>query len=242
MTIICIAIDDEPLALELLQDYIQKVPFLNLVRCFDDPLEALSYMRENTIDLIFLDIQMDGISGIQFVQLLKNKPQIIFITAYDKYAVQGYELDIVDYLLKPISLDRFIKAVEKAYERLQSCNGSCLIPHSDNHGIKEDFFFVKTEFKHTKVNFDEVQYIEGMGDYQCIFTDKGKIMTLQTFRKFEEILPLERFVRIHKSYIIPFGRISTIEKNKVKIGEREIPIGDSYKLNFLDVLRKKQII
>ena len=242
MTINCIAIDDEPLALDLLQDYVQKVPFLNLVRSFDDPLEALDYLRNNPIDLIFLDIQMEGISGIQFAKLLKNKPQIIFITAYDKYAIQGFELDAVDYLLKPISLDRFIKAVDKAYERMQSCNGSCSPIVKDNHGLKEDFFFVKTEFKHTKINYDDVQFIEGMGDYQCIYTDNGKIMTLQTFRKFEEMLPLEKFVRVHKSYIVPFNRITTIEKNKVKIGEKEIPIGESFKPNFFDALRKKQIL
>ena len=254
MIINCITLDDEPLALELLEDYIRKVPYLNLVKSFDNPVDTLDYLKDNTVDLLFLDILMEELTGIQLVQILKNKPNIIFTTAYDKYALQGYELDIVDYLLKPISFDRFIKAVDKVYERISSTlpvNGISnpeYNPQADNPGVnpwagqKEDYFFVKTEFKHQKINFDDVLYVEGMGDYQCIYTAKEKIMTLMNFKKLVDILPEILFTRLHKSYIVSLNKITIIEKNKVKIGDKFIPIGDSYKNKFFDLLKKRHLI
>ena len=254
MIINCIALDDEPLALELLEDYIRKVPYLNLVRCFNNPVDTLDFLKENPVDLLLLDILMEELSGIQLVQILKNKPNIIFTTAYDKFALQGYELDIVDYLLKPISFDRFIKAVDKVYERISnsavtSSNSSLDIQQTNqntngNHweGPQEDYFFVKTEFKHQKVNFNDVLFVEGMGDYQCIYTTKEKIMTLMNFKKLVDILPEIQFTRVHKSYIVSLNKINIIEKNRVKIGEKLIPIGESYKIQFFDLLKKRHLI
>ena len=250
----CIILDDEPLALELLEDYIQKVPYLHLVKTFDNPVDTLDYLKENTIDLLFLDILMEELTGIQLIQILKNKPNIIFTTASDKYALQGYELDIVDYLLKPISFDRFIKAVGKVYEKISISATLNSNSHTENYQSKhstisnypdvqkEEYFFVKTEFKHQKVNFNDVLYVEGMGDYQCIYTNREKIMTLMNFKKFEDILPDIQFTRLHKSYIVSLNKITIIEKNKVKIGDKFIPIGDSYKLQFFDLLKKRHLI
>ena len=244
MKITCVAIDDEPLALDLIKDYTQKVPFLNLRATFDNAIESIEYLKNNKVDLLFLDIQMDELTGIQLLNILKDKPLVIFTTAYDSYAVKGYELDAIDYLLKPISFERFMKASEKAYDRLNAkaeTNGSVketpvIINKTD------DYFFVKTEFHLEKLKFSEILYIEGQGDYLMIHTPAKKIMTLQNFKKAEEILPEGSFCRVHKSYLVALDKIESIERNRIKIGAALIPISDSYKKMFYDLIERRGLV
>lgn len=243
MKISCIAVDDEPLALELISDYAKRVPFLKLVKTFSSALDALEYITVNRVDLIFLDIQMKQFTGIQLMNIIKNKPLVIFTTAFDKYAVKGYELDIVDYLLKPISFERFVKAAEKAYEKMKSVQDTRnYIREAVHTSSCEKFFFVKTEFRLQKVNFEDILYIEGKGDYLQIVTKDCKIMTLQNFRNLEEILPSENFCRVHKSFLVSLDKINIIEKSIINIGDVHIPVSDSYKSRFFDLLKKRNLI
>ncbi len=235
MKINCIAVDDEPLALELISDYINKVPTLNLSASFDNPLNCLDYLQKNSIDLLFLDIQMDYISGIQLLKTLNHKPQVIFTTAYDNFAIDGYDLDISDYLLKPISFERFLKAVNRVVEKFHSNNKS----ENDN---KKDYIFVKTEFRLQKVNIADILYIEGMGDYLGIVTNTERIMSLLNFKKLEEMLPKDKFCRVHKSFLVPLDKINSIEKSSVKIQDKIIPISDTYKKQFFTMLEKEHLI
>jgi len=243
MKITCIAIDDEPLALEVIEDYIQKIPFLQLIRSFDNALDAMDFLRETPVDLLFLDIQMEELTGIQMLNILKPKPEVIFTTAYDQFALQGYELDVTDYLLKPISFERFVKAVDKVHERLcRQINVKCTPEEVSIFNPKIDYFFIKSGFKLHKVSFDEILYIEGQGDYLKIVTPKARIMTLQTFKGIEEILPPGNFIRVHKSYIIALDKMESIEGNMIKVADKLIPIGESYKKSFQIVLERKKIV
>jgi Response regulator of the LytR/AlgR family len=244
MKISCVAIDDEPLALDIIKDYTQKVPFLRLQATFDNAVESIEYLKNNKVDLLFLDIQMDELTGIQLLNILKEKPLVIFTTAYDSYAVKGYELDAIDYLLKPISFERFLKAAEKVYDRLNQKRGTPPVVKEVKAvpGNSDDYFFVKTEFHLERLKFSEILYIEGMGDYLMIHTPTKKIMTLQNFKKIEEILPEERFCRVHKSYMIALDKIESIERNRIKIGSSLIPISDSYKKLFYDLIEKRGLV
>lgn len=245
MKISCVAIDDEPLALDIIRDYTEKVPFLNLLATFDNAIECVEYLKNNKVDLLFLDIQMDELTGIQLLNILRNKPLVIFTTAYDSYAIKGYELDAIDYLLKPIPFDRFMKATEKVYDRLSSKLENSLVTKEvivTNNRTGEDFFFIKTEFHLEKLRFSEILYIEGMGDYLMIHTSSKKIMTLQNFKKTEEILPEGNFCRVHKSYMVALDKIESIERNRIKIGSALIPISDSYKKLFYDMIEKRGLM
>lgn len=247
MKIDCIAIDDEPLALDIIRDYALKVPFLNLVQTFDNALEALDFLKQHKVDLLLLDIQMDDLTGIQLLNVIKQKPLVVFTTAYDKFAVQGYELDALDYLLKPISFERFLRAVDKAYDRLNPRMEVRPSEPVNNHTTHiqhaaDDYFFVKTEFHLEKVKFSDILFIEGMGDYLLIQTTAGRIMTLQNFKKIEEVLPLGLFQRVHKSYIVALDKIQKIERNRIYINQKIIPISDTYKKLFYDVLEGKKLI
>jgi two-component system LytT family response regulator len=242
MRIKCIAIDDEPLALEIIKDYSSKVPFLDLVKTFDNALESIDYLKNNKADLLFLDIQMEELTGIQLLNVLNPKPNVIFTTAYDSFAIQGFELDAVDYLLKPISFERFLKAVNKVYEKL---NVEHLIENKNKevtiYTPGDDYFFVKTEFRLEKVKFSDILYIEGMGDYLRIVTPNKRLMTLQNFRRMEEMLPANKFYRVHKSYIVSLDKIENIERNRIKISDKIIPISDTYKKPFFDFLDKRKL-
>lgn len=245
MKIDCIAIDDEPLALDIIRDYSKKVPFLNLICTFDNAIESIDYMKHNKVDLLFLDIQMEELTGIQLLNIIKQKPLVIFTTAYEKYAIQGYELDIIDYLLKPIPFERFLKAADKAYDRLESKQPARTEENSTQptaNGLVNDFIFVKTEFHLEKVKFSDILFIEGMGDYLLIQTTTGRIMTLQNFKKIEETLPMQFFCRVHKSYIVALDKILKIERNRIYIGQKIIPISDTYKKTFFDMLEGKKLI
>ncbi|MBU1014681.1 MAG: LytTR family DNA-binding domain-containing protein [Bacteroidetes bacterium] len=244
MIINCITIDDEPLALEKLKGYIDKIQYLNLLASFDNGADSLDYLKKNHVDLIFLDIQMDDFTGIQLLEALKIKPKVILTTAYDQYAIKGYELDVTDYLLKPISFDRFIKSVEKVYTILEKESGSTIrLKESEMHTDKKgNFIFVKSDYKLQKVNFKDILYIEGMKDYLRIVTPEKRLMVLQNFRRMEDILPENKFIRVHKSYIISVEKIDSIGKKSLKVGEMNIPIGESYKKAFFDFLEEHNLL
>ena len=243
MKINCIAVDDEPLALDVIEDYIKKVPFLNLLKVFDNAIDAMEFLRNEKVDLMFLDIQMEELTGIQMLNIIKPKPEVIFTTAYDKFALQGYELDVTDYLLKPISFERFVKAVDKVYEKFCKVNvGKAHPPEVSIFNPKTDYFFVKSGFKLHKVTFNEILYVEGQGDYLKIVTPRARIMTLQTFKGVEDILPQSNFIRVHKSYIVAIDKIDSIEGNMIRIADAQLPVGESYKKQFQMILDQKKIM
>lgn len=242
MKINCIAVDDEPLALEIISTYCSKVPFLNLLGTFDKPMEAINFLTENKIDLLFLDIQMDELTGIQFLSSLKIRPFTILTTAYDDYAIQGFDLDVLDYLLKPISFDRFLKAVNKVINRLHS-DGSenqistetPLLPR------EESFFFVKTETRMERIEKQDILYVEGMGDYWRIVTKTKRIMTLMNARKIEDILHEPNFCRVHKSFFVAIDKIESIERKHIKVSDQRIPISETYEKKFFDLIEKNKM-
>jgi DNA-binding LytR/AlgR family response regulator len=242
MELTCIAIDDEPLALEIITAYIEKVPFLKLLKTFDNALDSIDFIKKNKVDLMFLDIEMESLTGIQLIHALKNRPEVIFTTAYDSYAVEGFELDAADFLLKPISFERFVKSVDKVYNKFISPKPKEDIPVHSHKSSSGNFIFVKTENRLQKVAFSEILFIEGQGDYLKIVTTTARIMTLQNFKKFESTLPPENFIRVHKSYLVALNKIESISKNRIKIGNTLIPVSDSYKNSFYEAISKKGLL
>jgi DNA-binding LytR/AlgR family response regulator len=230
MKINCIVIEDEPLALKKVSGYINRIDYLNLLFAFNNAIDAIGFLKTTTVDLIFLDIRMKKLTGIQFLESLKSKPKIIITSAYDEYALKGYELDVSDYLLKPFTFDRFVKSVEKVYVDLID----------KNIEQKPEYIFVKTEYRIEKIDFKDIFYIQGMKDYLQIVSDKKKIMTLQSFKNILEFLPKKDFIRVHNSYIVSIEKIENIERNRIKIGEKIIPISDSYKDAFFTLLHEKK--
>jgi DNA-binding LytR/AlgR family response regulator len=241
MKINCIAIDDEPLALDIIKDYCSKVAFLNLLRTFDNAIESIEFIRSNKVDLIFLDIQMEELTGIQLLNALKHRPAVIFTTAYERYAIQGFELDVVDYMLKPISFERFIKGVNKACERLQIDPDADKPENSKAKPAEPSFFFVKTETRMERIENNDVLYVEGMGDYWRIVTKTRRIMTLMNARKLEEVLHEPQFCRVHKSFFIALDKIESIERNRIKIGDQYIPVSETYHKAFFDLVERKKL-
>lgn len=239
MKLSCIAVDDEPLALEKMETYIAKVDYLDLRGTFDNAFDALNFLRQEKVDLMFLDIQMDELTGIQLLEVLKNQPKVILTTAYDQYALRGYELDVVDYLLKPFSFQRFLKAAEKVFESLRQVQQPA---NSTPVSQDKDFILVRSEYRLQKIRLQDIQYIEGMKDYSRIFTPTNKIMTLQNLKKLEEVLPCPPFLRVHKSFIISVDRVDSIGKNDIVVAERTIPIGGLYKKTFMDYLDQQKLI
>lgn len=248
----CIIIEDEPLARNLMEAYVKKVPHLNLLKSFSSSLAALDFLRENTVDILFSDIQMPEITGITLLKILQKKPLVILTTAYSEYALEGYELEVFDYLLKPISLERFLKAVEKATIRLTSAQPQPVIQEkivqeiTVNSEGSQGFIFVKDGTKLVKIRLNEIQYIEGLKDYVCIHTkDKDstlkKIVTLQTMKSLESQLSESQFIRVHNSYIIAFDAIDAIDKEKIQISKNFIPISDTYRKAFKEFIEKKQV-
>lgn len=234
----CIAVDDEPLALEKMEGYIQRVHYLELIGSFSNPLEAMSFLRQNSADLLFLDIQMDELTGIQLLEILDPKPKVILTTAYDEYALQGYELDVSDYLLKPISFQRFLKGVEKVYQLLYSPP----LPKEQKATKSlsaQDYIFIRSEYRLQKVKLLDILYIEGMKDYSRIHTPQSRIMTLQNLKKMEELLPTPPFLRVHKSYIVSLDKIDSIGKNDITIEDKLITLGGLYKDAFFKYLDDK---
>ncbi|MCG6186271.1 LytR/AlgR family response regulator transcription factor [Maribellus maritimus] len=241
----CIAVDDEILALKKIKRYADKIDYLNLLGTFDNALSTFSFLRENKIDLIFLDIQMDEFTGIQLLETIKDPPYVILTTAYDEYALKAYELDVMDYLLKPIPFERFVKAVEKVYARfLREASHKNHQTSGEIHQTvtAPDYTFIKSGNKTVKVYFNKILYIEGMRDYLQIHTEDSKIMTLLNFKTIQEVLDPKKFIRVHKSYIIAIDKIDYIENNAIKIKNKLIPVSNSYKVPFFNMLNKKNFI
>jgi two-component system, LytTR family, response regulator len=235
----CLIVEDEPLARNLLIEYVKKVSFLKLVKACSSPMEALDVLRTNTIDILFLDIQMPEITGITLLKILQKKPMVILTTAYSEYALESYELDVVDYLLKPITFDRFLKAVDKATQRINTPAQQGVEKSSPE--ATEDFVFVKDGTKLVKINFDDILYVEGLKDYVTIHTKTQKVISLQRLKSLETQLPSEKFTRVHHSFIIAIKAIDFIHKGDVQIGNAMIPISDSYKKAFKELIDRRQM-
>ena len=233
-----IIVDDEPLALDVLETFISQLPEINLLEKCENAFEANDALKKHDVDLIFLDIQMPQLTGIDFYKSLSNPPEVIFTTAYTNYAVEGFEMDAVDYLVKPISLDRFMKAVNKASEKIKS--KSAAKPKDS-----DDFFFVKADKKLVKVAYDDILYIEGLKDYVIIRMKKGRVITLQTMKSLEAKLPFKQFKRIHRSYILGLNKINAIVGNTVEVFENEkikqLPIGKNYKDELLELVNMNRL-
>ena len=248
MKLNCIIVDDEPLAQDVLESHISKVPSLNLVGKCANAIEANEMLHDEDVDLIFLDIEMPEVTGLDFLKSLKNPPAVIFTTAYSEYALEGFNLDVIDYLLKPISFNRFMKAVNKALDQVAlKENAKKPVPQvssaTDEQGVEAgDFIFVKSDKKILKVRFSDIYYIEGLKDYVMIYTDEGRIITLQTMKNLEERLPSNRFLRIHRSYIISINKLQSVVGNSVEIKDKLIPIGKNYKDAFFDLVQKYNLV
>lgn len=238
----CIAIDDEPLALDLIRDYAERIPFLSLEGLFESGMEVLNWLQNHTVDLIFLDIMMPDITGIQFMEVLHNRPLVVFTTAYEQYALKGFELDVVDYLLKPISFDRFLKAVLKGQERLLAEKPDGAMQHA-GQGVNQtgdrDYIFIRTEGHLKKIDLRSIDYIEGMKDYLSIQTGEGRIMTLMNFRDMLDLLPKERFIRVHRSFIVHVDHIDRVESKILIIKNKRIPISNAYRDGFFTLINKQ---
>jgi DNA-binding LytR/AlgR family response regulator len=236
-----IIVDDEPLALDVLETYIDKMPELSLIAKCENAIEANEALKNNEVDLMFLDIQMPQITGVEFLKSLNNPPAVIFTTAYPDYAVEGFELNAVDYLLKPISLDRFMKAVNKVSAQIGSKS-------SESGKVVEmegDFFFVKADKKLIKVDFEDIVYIEGLKDYVIIRQVSGRVITLQTMKSLENKLPEATFKRVHRSYIVNINKINAVVGNMLEVTEKgqtkHIPIGKNYREELLNIINLKRL-
>lgn len=232
MKINCIIIEDEPLALERTKDYVLKLPFLKLLSTFDNAIDALGFLKTNKVDLIFLDINLGEFSGINLLETNAINSQVILTTAYQEYALKGFDLKVTDYLLKPFTFERFVQAVTRVQDNL---------PKKQSNPVKS-FIFVKTENRLEKVSLREIIYIEGMGDYRRIYTNNKRIMTLQTFTEFEKQIPASIVCRVHKSFMIALDKIDSIEKDQIKIGEKLFPISDTYKQRFFAFIYQKNVV
>ncbi len=231
----CLVIDDEPKAVEILSDYIEKVPDLECSGAFRDPLKALNHIQCHPVDLLFLDINMPDLSGIQFLNALEHHPLVIFTTAYSEYALDSYDYDAVDYLLKPIEFDRFLKAVNKAFRRFKERKKGRVPLGGDS-----DYIFIKSGTDYHKLDTRSILYIKGTGNYLTFVTLKKEILTLLTMNEALEILP-PQFNRIHKSYIINLDHVELIDTEEVKIKDQRIPIGDHYRDNLFRVIQNKRL-
>lgn len=237
MKLNCLIVDDEPLAQDVLEAYLAEEPELNLVRKCSNALEAREALKNLDVDLIFLDIQMPEISGIDFLKSLENPPMVILTTAFPNYAVEGFNLDAVDYLLKPIPEDRFKKAIAKVKDLY-------LMRHPENskNTEEDDHIFVKADQKLVKLKYDDIFYVEALADYVKIHTFEKRIITLQTMKKMEERLPSDRFIRVHRSFIVGIGKIKSISGNKIELDQQQIPIGKNYKNSLYDYLYSNNIL
>lgn len=215
--------------MERIKGFVLRLPYLNLLSSFENGIEALTFLKENKVDLIFLDIHMDEFSGIQLLESIKIESEVIFTTAYDEYALKGFDLNVTDYLLKPFTFERFIQAIDKAKNNLAK----------KNTVQEKKFIFVKTEYRLEKLSLNEILYIEGMRDYRRIHTDNKKIMTLQTFKDLEQEVPQNIICRVHKSFMVSLDKIVSIERDRIKIKDVLIPISETYKKQFLNLINPR---
>lgn len=230
-----IAIDDEPLALRLVSDYVSKTPFLELVDSFDNPLDAIDFLSKQSVDLIFVDIQMPDLTGIEFARSLESAPKIVFTTAYEKYAIEGFKLNAIDYLLKPFSYEEFLKAAGKA--RKQTELEANVLPSIE---ANSQFLFLKSEYKIRRINFNDILYIEGLKDYIKVYIsgDDKPVLSLNSIKSLEQKLPEDKFMRVHRSFIVNLDKIDTIERSRIIFGKIYIPVSDQYKDKFQEYLDK----
>ncbi|MCB0652628.1 MAG: response regulator transcription factor [Saprospiraceae bacterium] len=239
-----IIVDDEPLAQDVLETYIEKIPEFNLVKKCSNAFEANEVLQHQSVDLMFLDIQMPQLTGTDFLKTLSKPPLVIFTTAYPNYAVEGFELNALDYLLKPISMDRFLKAANKALEQynLEHAEAGSTGSHTNE---EEEFFFVKADKKLIKVNYEDILYIEGLKDYVIIRMEHDRVITLQTMKSLEDKMPVPKFKRIHRSFIVNTSRINAIVGNMVEITEKNqtkhLPIGKNYREELLELINKNRL-
>lgn len=233
----CLLIDDEPLAVKLLSDYVKKTDGLTLLHAFTNPIVALQSLHDNPPDLVFLDIQMPELTGVQFLKITNRKYPVILTTAYEEYALEGYEHDVIDYLLKPISYERFLLAINKAKERIEPTNYTqeVLIQPANN----ADYIFVKSEYKIQKIDFADILYLEGLGDYVAIHLKGEKVLTLENMKDLVAQLPADRFMRVHRSYVVSIEKINFIERHRIVIDDKYIPISNSYKEAFYERIKKQ---
>jgi DNA-binding LytR/AlgR family response regulator len=224
-----VAIDDEPLALQLVRGYVEKTPFLELAGLFDNPVEAVAFIGSSDVDLVLLDVQMPDLTGTELARVISGGPKVIFTTAYEKYALEGFKLDAIDYLLKPFSYAGFLKAAQKA-DRLIELERKEL-PELE---VRSDFLFIKSDYKIRRINFSEIHYIEGLKDYVKIFLigEKKPVLSLSTLKALEARLPDDKFMRVHRSYIVNLETVRVIERNRIVYGEVRIPVTDQYRENF----------
>jgi DNA-binding LytR/AlgR family response regulator len=229
-----LVIDDEPLAQDIIRKYAEDVHLIEIKAFCNDAIEAIEELRAQKIDLIFLDINMPKLSGIEFIKTLTNPPLIVITSAYTNYALEGYELNVLDYLAKPFSFTRFLKAVQKAEQQFQQ-------NRSQEPEEKSESIFVKSNKKSYQVNFNDINYIEGLGDYIKIYTEKSHFVTNYSMKKIEELLPKNEFIRIHKSFIVNLKKIISIEGNLVEVQNRKLTIGNNYRADFFSVIGHKSI-
>jgi len=235
MKIKCLVIDDKPLAIDLLTEYIHTIPFLELLATTTDPIHGLEIIRTQPIDLVFLDIQMPQLSGIQFLKLAGGNVKVILTTAYVKYAIDGYEHDVIDYLLKPIPFARFYQAAEKALRSISATTDHLEVPTSAQNA----YFFVKTEHRLQKIDIEDIMYVEGLENYVSIHTSNSRILSLQPLKKMNEQLPEKQFARVHRSFIVSLRHISFIENSSiVLVNGTAVPIGKSYRDAFFELVGK----
>jgi len=233
MTISCVAIDDEPIALEVLEEYISRTPNLELLKTFTDGYTAIEYIKENKVQLLFLDIQMPQITGIQLLKSLPEPPLVIFTTAYSNYAIEGFNLNAIDFLLKPFEYDRFLKAVNKVSEYV------AYRERPAEAVTNSSFIFVKSDYQIVKIDLTDISMIEGMDDYVKIFTSKKMILSNMTMKDILSKLPSPDFTRVHRSFIVSLGHIESVRNKRIKIGEKFIPVGDSFADSFYKLLGEK---
>ena len=236
--ITCIAIDDEPIALGIVVSHIKKIPYLELLAEFDNPIDASEYLQEHKVQLIFLDINMPDLSGVEFARTLDKNSKVIFTTAHDKYAVEGFQLHALDYLLKPISYTVFANSVKHAkeyFDLVESKQPEMPINTDDN------YLFVKADYQIHRIEFDDILYFEGLKDYVKLYikSSSKSIIFHSTMKSLEEKLPLDRFMRVHRSFIVSLNKIKTIERDRIIFGDKRIPISKQYKSNFDDFIKKK---
>jgi len=236
----CIAVDDEMLALDLIEDNIKKVPFLELVKTCRSAMEVMEVLRNEQVDLVFLDIQMPDISGIQMLKSLHHKPLVIFTTAFSTYAREGYDLDVIDYLLKPYAFERFLKAVNKAQEYLSLQDRALNQPAARDIVASPNFLFVKADYKLYKINLGDILYIEGLKDYVKIYVTEKPIVTQMSMKTLEEKLPSHDFIRVHRSFIVAFNKIDFIQKHMLTIGKKEIPISEHYRDQLFSIINHEK--
>lgn len=229
-----IAIDDEPLALSLVSSYIKKTGFLELIALFDNPIDAIDFLQDEDVELVFLDIQMPELTGVDFVKTLVNPPKIIFTTAFEKYALEGFKLNAIDYLLKPFSYAEFLISVNKAMKIFE------LESNENEEDKNAEFLFLKSEYKIRRISFNNILYIEGLKDYVKVFlqSDDLPILSISTIKSLESKLPAKKFMRIHRSFIVNLEKIEIIERSRIVFGKKHIPVSDHYKTQFQDFVKR----